>query len=277
MTKTILLTGATGFVGRQVLRNLVGRGEQVCLVVREGTQNRIENHSAIKNVIVTNDIFAERADWWAGTCRNIDTIIHVAWYAEPSKYLQSPKNMDCLIGTLEMAKGAAATGVRRFVGVGTCFEYDLKEGTLSTQTPLKPLTPYAATKAALFMALSQWLPQQEIEFAWCRLFYLQGEGEDNRRLVPYLRKKIGAGETAELTNGKQVRDFMNVQDAGRRIAEIANSKTQGPVNVCSGQGITVRALAEQIADEFGRRDLLHFGAREENLIDPPCVIGIRSE
>jgi dTDP-6-deoxy-L-talose 4-dehydrogenase (NAD+) len=51
---------------------------------------------------------------------------------------------------------------------------------------------------------------------------------------------------------------------------------QGPVNICSAQPITVRQLAETIADEFGRRDLLRFGARPDNLVDPPCVVGIRA-
>jgi dTDP-6-deoxy-L-talose 4-dehydrogenase (NAD+) len=69
-----------------------------------------------------------------------------------------------------MAKGAAQSSVRRFVGIGTCFEYDLTGGMLSPETHLKPLTPYAAAKASAYMALSQYLPTKSVEFAWCRLF-----------------------------------------------------------------------------------------------------------
>ena len=115
------------------------------------------------------------------------------------------------------------------------------------------------------MALSQWLPRQGVEFAWCRLFYLYGEGENERRLVPYLRAKLMAGEPAELTSGRQICDYLNVRDAGRMIVEAALGAEQGPVNICSGMPITVRQLAEQIADEYGRRDLLRFGARPDNL------------
>ena len=82
--------------------------------------------------------------------------------------------------------------------------------------------------------LSQSLPQQGIEFAWCRLFYLYGEGEDERRLVPYLRAKLRAGEPAELTSGEQIRDYLDVRDAGRMIVEAALGTVQGPVNICSG-------------------------------------------
>ena len=275
MTGIVLLTGATGFVGRQVLKALDERGARVRVVIREGTQCRLACRETIESIVTTEDLFAENGYWWADTCKGIDTVIHVAWYTEPGKYLHSAKNLDCLAGTLHLAKGAAQSKVRRFVGIGTCFEYDLTGGLLSVGTPLRPLTPYAGAKAAVFTALSQLLPLQGTEFAWCRLFYLHGNGEDPRRLVPYLRTKLGAGEPAELTSGNQIRDFLDVGEAGRMIVEAALSDEQGPVNICSGVPITVRQLAEQIADEYGRRNLLKFGVRPDNLVDPPCVVGVR--
>jgi dTDP-6-deoxy-L-talose 4-dehydrogenase (NAD+) len=123
------------------------------------------------------------------------------------------------------------------------------------------------------MALSQWLPVHEVEFVWCRLFYLYGEGEAENRLVPYLRHCLSNGHPAELTRGDQIRDFMDVSDAGRMIVDTALGSAQGPVNICSGIPVTVRQLAERIADEYGRRDLLHFGVRPDNHVDPPCVVG----
>jgi nucleoside-diphosphate-sugar epimerase len=277
MTCVVLLTGATGFVGRQVLRALSDRGASVRAVVREGKQDQLKAANGIESIVASRDLFAEENAWWADVCKGVDTVIHVAWHVDPTTYLRSSKNLDCLSGTLSLAKGAAQAGVRRFVGIGTCFEYDLTGGTLSVQTPLRPLTPYAGAKAAAFMAFSQWLPEQKVEFAWCRLFYLYGEGEDGRRLVPYLRAELTAGKPAELTSGKQVRDYLDVREAGRMIVETALGAIQGPVNICSGIPITVRQLAEQVADECGRRDLLRFGARPDNLIDPPYVVGVRRE
>ena len=183
----ILLTGATGFVGRQVLSELAEKNCRVRVIARDGKQDRIPSLSAIENSIATRDLFRESAAWWADTCRDVDTVIHVAWYAEPGQYLQSPKNQECLAGTLRLAQGAAQAKVRRFVGIGTCFEYDFSAGHLSVETPLRPSTAYAEAKTAAFIELSRSLSQQGVEFAWCRLFYLYGEGEDPRRLVPYLR------------------------------------------------------------------------------------------
>jgi nucleoside-diphosphate-sugar epimerase len=277
MTGIVLITGATGFVGRQVLRVLFERGVRVRLVTRNENYDQFENFGAFEKIIYTPDLFSENSNWWADACQGVDIVIHVAWYAEPGKYLQSTLNLDCLTGTLQLSKGAAKAGVRRFIGIGTCFEYDLTSGWLSVQTSLEPVTPYGAAKASAFMALNQLLPMQAVEFAWCRLFYLYGEGEHERRLISYIRSQLIVGEPAELSSGDQIRDFLDVCQAGRMIVDVALGREQGPINICSGQPVTIRQLAEQIADEYQRRDLLRFGARPNNLLDPPCVVGIRDQ
>lgn len=271
----ILLTGAAGFVGRHVLRALGERGCRVRAVVREGQQQRIADDAVIESVVASPDIFAESSVWWETACHGVDIAIHAAWYAEPGKYLHSPRNSECLAGTLRLAEGAARARLRRFVGIGTCFEYDLSQGRLSIDTPLRPSTPYAQAKVEAFSRLTTLLRRHGIAFAWCRLFYLYGEGEDPRRLVPYLRAKLQAGEPAELSSGAQVRDFLDVREAARMIVDAALGTVEGPVNICSGQPVTVREIAERVADEFGRRDLLRFGARPDHPVDPPCVIGVR--
>jgi dTDP-6-deoxy-L-talose 4-dehydrogenase (NAD+) len=277
MSKLVLVTGAGGFVGRHVLHVLSERRIPVRAVVRESRVESPENANPIEDIRTTPNLFAENADWWTSVCKDVDTVIHLAWYVEPSTYLHSDKNLECLIGTIDLAKGAAQAGVRRFVGIGTCFEYDLDEGRLSVNTPLRPLTPYGAAKAATFLVLSQWLPPRHVEFCWCRLFYLYGEGEKQDRFVPYLRKKLALGEPAKLTSGQQVRDYLDVRDAAHMIVDAALGEERGPVNICSGEPKTIRQFAEQIADEYGRRDLLRFGARPDNPIDPPVILGIRAK
>ena len=214
MTGTVLITGATGFVGHQVLRQLSDSSVEIRAVIREGSQDKLIEGVPLEEVITTPDLFAESADWWAEACEGVDTVIHVAWYVESGEYLQSPRNLDCLTGSVSMAKGAARAGVRRITGIGSCFEYDLTEGSLSVESPLKPLSLYAATKTAVFSTLSQFLPSQGVEFLWCRLFYLYGDREDPRRLVPYIRSMLAAGKPAELGSGDQIRDFTDVAVAG---------------------------------------------------------------
>jgi dTDP-6-deoxy-L-talose 4-dehydrogenase (NAD+) len=124
------------------------------------------------------------------------------------------------------------------------------------------------------MTLSQLFNAERVQFSWCRLFYLYGEGEHDKRLIPYIHKKLANSEPVHLTKGDQIRDFINVNEAGRLIAETSLNSSIGPVNICSGIPITVREIAEKIADDYGRRDLLKFGARPENYTDPPCVVGL---
>jgi len=273
MKKRILITGASGFVGRQVLKYLMTEDVLVTLVVREGKELLFLNNSVVESIILTQDLFAETDEWWANVLDSIDTVIHLAWYVQPGKYLEAPQNIDCLIGTLNLAKGAARAGVRRFIAAGTCFEYDLSKGALTVETRLNPLTPYASAKVALYIALSSWLTEQSIEFSWCRLFYLYGEGEHKNRLAPYVHKQLQNSEIVKLTSGKQIRDYLDVSVAGARIAEIALGIQTGPVNICSGNPITVREFVENIADEYGARHLLKFDAIPDRENDPPLVVG----
>ncbi|KAB7610071.1 NAD(P)-dependent oxidoreductase [Amylibacter sp. SFDW26] len=270
---SILLTGATGFVGTQILKQLEIQGHNIRIVVRPNWEKRIKINTNHTDVVETSDLFAQNTKWWRKNLQDIDIIIHAAWYAEPGVYLTSPKNNDCLRGTLELAKAAAETNIKRFVGLGTCIEYKISDKVLSLETPLAPTTPYSNSKVKAFENLTKLFGRTKTSFLWCRLFYLHGEGEDARRLVPFLHEKLRNGEMADLTSGLQIRDFIDVKDAAKMIISGTFSAVEGPANICTGVGKTVKELAEEIAEIYGRRDLLNFGARADNLVDPPSIIG----
>tara|TARA_B110000503_G_scaffold141577_1_gene235528 strand:+ start:1111 stop:1950 length:840 start_codon:yes stop_codon:yes gene_type:complete len=269
----ILITGATGFVGQHILTALSNYNIEITLIVREGKEGQVKLLPNVTKIISTKNLFKESVEWWTKHCTKIDRVLHLAWYAD-KQYLQSPKNIDCLMGSLNFAKGAIQAEVKKFIGVGTCFEYELSKENISVDTPLKPSSIYGATKAALYLTLSHWLPASSVELAWCRLFYLYGAGDNPDKLVPYLRSRLEKNKKVELTSGTQIRDYLNVSDACNKIAEIVIGGQVGPINICSGIPITVRQLAEQISDEYGKRELLNFGTRPDNFVDPPCVVGI---
>ena len=277
MTPRVLLTGGTGFVGRQILNALQRANTDVRVVIRAGTEARLAASAPVERIF-TKDLFAENALWWAKACDGIDTVIHAAWYAMPGKYMQSPMNLDCLQGTLQLAQGAAQANVRRFIGIGTCAEYDTNAGYLSVNTPLRPTNPYASAKAAAYFALNNWLPLLDIEFAWCRLFYLYGDGEDKQRLIHYVRSRLAMGRPVNLSSG-----FPRFETSPRRqhcrkqnCCCFPGEYDWSSKYLLPGQAQTVREMVERIADEFGRRDLLRFGTRPDNHFDPPCVVGVRN-
>lgn len=272
---TVTLTGATGFVGRQILRNLLERGCSVRVLVRDPSSLHRFTADGALDVVQTPDLFAEPPNRLEELLQGSETVVHTAWYTEPKDYLTSPLNVACLTGTLNLARAFAAVAGKRFIGVGTCAEYDHSAGLMTIDTPLAPNTLYAACKAAAYQILSHFFGGEDVSFAWCRVFYLYGEGEDERRLVPYIRRQLASGQDVLLTRGDQVRDFLDVNDAGRMITDVTLGQQQGAVNICSGEAVTVRQLAERIADEYGRHELLRFGARPENIFDPPKVVGVR--
>tara|TARA_X000000368_G_scaffold52768_1_gene37618 strand:+ start:6041 stop:6886 length:846 start_codon:yes stop_codon:yes gene_type:complete len=274
MRKRLLLTGGTGFVGNQILKHLSKRDVDIVLVIRKDSDKTYNNLENIVSIVETENIFSETSSWWTSKCKDIDIVINAAWYAEPGSYYTSLSNMDCLRGSLNLAEGCIASGVKKFLGIGTCAEYEISNDPIPFNGVLKSHTIYSAAKLATFQMLEQLFHSNDISFAWCRLFYLFGEGEDDRRLVPYIKNQVIKGESAELSSGNQVRDFMDVSTAGKIIADISLSNQSGAINVCSGIPKTVREHAIEIAKDYGREDLLNFGAKEDNPLEPMHVVGI---
>jgi dTDP-6-deoxy-L-talose 4-dehydrogenase (NAD+) len=272
MTQRVFITGGRGFVGRQIVHALARRGVEVHALIRPG-QPKPDGATA---AIECADLFAEPVGFWIEAFSGMNAVVHAAWYAEPGKYLMSPKNLGCLAGTMRMAEAAVAAGMPRFVGIGTCVEYALSDTPLAPTSPLEPSTPYGAAKAAAYLALSRNLPEQGISFAWCRLFYLYGPGEDPRRLVPMLHLKLAAGEPVALSRGTQIRDYLDVVEAGDQIARVALGTQAGALNICSGDPISIADLARRVASEYDAGALLKFGAMPERENDPPFIVGVPS-
>lgn len=273
MTNTILLTGATGFVGRQILSALDSLDVRIILAVRDANKIDHPQSKKIIKIVFTSDFFNETSDWYRDLCIGVDIVIHAAWYVEHGEYLNSPLNMECLKGTLNFAKACSKAEVSHFIGIGSCLEYQASKDRLGVNSPLHPTTLYGSCKIGLFYALSQFFLVEKISFSWCRLFYIYGDGEDSRRLVPYLHSKLRAGEFAFLRDGDKIRDFLDVVQVGKKVVKVAMDHICGPINICSGTPTSIRSLAESIADLYGRRDLLEFATVEGGAVTPDFIVG----
>ena len=269
----VLLTGASGFVGRSIVAQLKQRDCTLTLPLRPGWQGRLEGLASDCRIVETDDLFAETKDWWLDALNGVDIIIHTAWIATPGIYLASPDNAACLSGSLTLASAAIEAKIQKFVGLGTCAEYRPSDKALTIESPLEPTTLYAAAKIGTYYTLREWFRQAQIPFLWCRLFHLYGEGEDKRRLVAFLHDSLAKGKRVDLTQATQLRDFIEVSQAAARIVSGALGDYQGPANICSGKARSIRSLAEEIADSYGRRELLNFGARPNNPFDPAILFG----
>lgn len=238
----VLLTGATGFIGSHVARELLRRGHEVHATLRPGAdRRRIADLDALRVHPGGIDEVPVRPD----------LAVSLAWIATPGKYLTSPENRDCLEATRRLLARLEC----RAVVAGTCFEFDTSLGRLREDSPTKPTTLYAQCKDELRREV-----ERRPDSAWVRFFYQYGPWEDERRLVPSVIRSLLRGEEAKISPGGQARDFLHVEDVASAVCAVAESRLAGCVNIGSGEAPTVKEIAAAIGEAVGRPELLRFGA-----------------
>ncbi|MEV8466710.1 NAD(P)-dependent oxidoreductase [Fluviibacterium sp. DFM31] len=252
----VLLTGATGLIGRQTARALYAAGHEVLPVSRHGQGG------------LTCDLLDAGAVDILLARERPEGLVHLAWHAGVADRWTSPANLDWAAATLHLARRFAQHGGRRAVFAGSCAEYDWSVSELSEDSPLRPATPYGAAKAGTGLALCGAGPALNLSLAWGRIFFVHGLGEPRGRLLGDLIAGLRAGERVACTDGLQERDFLQVEDLARALVAVLDSDLQGPVNIASGQAIAVRDLIGEVARQLGGEDLVDLGARPRPASDP---------
>ena len=267
----VFITGATGFIGSHVTRLLLSDGCEVHALVRESSDLWRINDVVPSLRLVRCDLLAFDALHAHLERIQPDVCIHLAWYAVPGKYLTSLENLSLLNASLHLASRLASLGCQRFVGIGTCFEYDTRLGYLSETSPTRPRNLYAASKLALQVVLEQLANTTGMEVAWLRLFYQYGPFENERRLVPSVICSLLRHQVAKVTQGEQIRDFLHVEDVAAAIWAVAQSDLSGAVNIGSGKPIAVRDIVTQIGAILNRPELIAPGVLPYNPSDPMFI------
>jgi nucleoside-diphosphate-sugar epimerase len=236
--KRVLVTGATGFIGRHAAGPLERRGFDVH-GISSRTADLLEPGEAER---VLEEVRPTH-------------LLHLAWYSVHREYWTSPENRRWVEASLRLVKRFRELGGERVVVAGSCAEYDWSAGVcVERETPLAPRGLYGESKNALREALG------EDDVAWGRIFFLYGPCEHPERLVPSVVRPLLDGEEAHVSEGSQVRDFLHVADVADAFAGLVDSDVTGPVNVASGEGRSVRDVVETAARTVGRPELVRFGA-----------------
>lgn len=254
----VLVTGATGFVGRHLVAALLARGCQVRAVARNA--ETAAGLSWINDVeFIAADIHADDLDIAALT-DGIDSLAHLAWPGLPN-YQALFHFEHNLMADYRFIKGAVEAGVSQVLVTGTCFEYGLQSGPLSEQTEPRPSNPYGLAKNTLRVFLENLQCEKPFTLQWARLFYLHGAGQNPNSLLAALDRAIDAGaDTFNMSAGEQLRDYLAIDTAAEHLAAIVQQREfDGVINCSSGQPISVRALVEQRLRERGASISLNLG------------------
>jgi nucleoside-diphosphate-sugar epimerase len=203
-----------------------------------------------------------------------DILLHLAWVVTPGLFWNAPENTDWIAASANLASAAADAGVSRIVGTGTCFEYAWPDDGAcdESKTPVAPTTPYAIAKDAARRVVANICSQRGLPFAWARIFFLYGPFEHPARLVPSLALNLANGMRAPLSSGRQVRDFMDVRDAGDALAALTVSNVEGEVNIASGRPVTLAEIANCLGRTAGRPDLIARGAMPDRPNEPQRIV-----
>ncbi len=256
--KTVVLTGATGFIGQFAIRPLLAKN----YIVHAVTSKPI--HSETTENLFWHQTNLLDADETTALIKNVcpTHLLHFAWYVEHGKVWNADENLDWLQAGVHLARQFVENGGERLVISGSCAEYDWTEDGIFSEksTRLRPQSLYGASKHALNLVLENFAKVSNLSYAWGRAFYLFGANESPNRLVPSVINALLKNELAETSHGNQIRDFLNVEDVAEAFVALLESDVFGSVNIASGKGVKIADVVREIADIADKGDLLRIGA-----------------
>lgn len=267
--KRVLVTGASGFIGRYSLARLRDMGFEVHAVSR-----RKKSEADAKGFWHQADLLdpSQMAKLIKEVAPN--NLLHFAWFAEPGEYWESGENFRWAKASLDLLEAFRSSGGDRVVMAGTSAEYDWSgDGYCSeSETPLNPNTTYGKCKRDLQRQVEKFCLQEGLSYAWGRIFFLYGPYEHPKRLISYVIQSLIKGEPALCSSGSQARDFLYVEDVASAFIGLLDSEVQGPVNIGSGQAIAVKEVVSKIGEKMNRPDLIRLGELPVSENDPPLIL-----
>ncbi len=238
----VAVTGATGFIGRHVVRELLSKGIEVTVVSRKPEWVPAPS-GALTHVTFSMD---ENGPDTFERLGNPDLLLHLAWGGLPN-YRSDTHLNDELPRQTAFLESCMRSGLKRLIITGTCLEYGMQSGMLAEELPAMPCTAYAEAKNRLHEHLRKSASTSSLQLTWLRLFYLYGPGQAPTSLYSQLRAAIAERRSEfAMSPGDQIRDFLPVGTAASYISEIASGSHRADlVNICSGMPKKVSDLVQE--------------------------------
>lgn len=274
----VLVTGASGFIGRAAVEGLRSRGHEVHGVAR------IPADDVPVHTWHTGDLLDSSDRRTLVRAAGASHLLHLAWSTVHGRFWSDPTNLTWARASFELVETFAAGGGTRAVMSGSCAQYDWDAQAIGSAgvadesaTPRRPATLYGSAKEEATRQLDAWSAEAGFSYASALLFFPYGPFDKAERLVPSVTLKLLAGEVAEVTSGSQIRDFVHVEDCGVALAALVGSEVTGAVNIGTGKASSVAAVATTVAQVLDREDLLRIGTDGESSKVVAAVTRLRNE
>ncbi len=239
----VLVTGATGFIGNNVTKELLKNNHEV--IATSSNESKAKNCSwfnDVKYIAFNLSQFNSDIDYYS-EFNKPDVIIHLAWEGLPNynSLFHIERN---LFRHYSFLKSMIVNGAKDITVTGTCLEYGLQEGELNEDLPSRPSNSYAIAKDSLRKFLEQLQKDISFNFKWARLFYMYGEGQNPNAILPQLSKALDENANEfKMSCGDQQRDYLQVEKVAEYLVKIAiQKKIDGIINCCSGTPVTINKL-----------------------------------
>ena len=235
---TIHLLGSEGFIGRALQRE-AGDLQLNCWSHRHVDP---EHHFDLLNP----------SSWQALLDCQPTHVILLSWPGLPN-YQELYHVTRNLPACIELIERLVEAGLQRLVVAGTCYEYGLQNGPLKEDQFTDPVNSYAIAKDSLRRVISTRYSQQDLQWCWARVFYPFGYGQNPNSLLPSLLEALDRGEkTFQMGSGRQLRDFIDVQEVARQFLTLAKHQdAAGIYNVGSGSPRSVLDMVEEAVATHG--------------------------
>ncbi|MHB8155160.1 MAG: NAD-dependent epimerase/dehydratase family protein [Candidatus Omnitrophota bacterium] len=270
--KNFLVTGATGFVGANLVRHFLKRGANISIIKRQQS-----NLWRIKDV--TKHIFVYNADLL--DCAEVnkavkrikpDVILHAATYGgyvtqdNSSRILKT--NFD---GTVNLLDACLKSGFELFINTGSSSEYGIKDSFMREADLLEPVTLYGVSKAAASIYCQYVAKKHSLPIVTLRLFSPYGYFDEGSRVVSQVILSCLKSKTVNISSPDAVRDFIFIDDVvdAYEKALVRSSSISGSIfNLGSGKQYSIGKLAVKITRAVGNNIVVKYQKKPSARIEP---------